>query len=276
MEEYFSERRSNKLQMIPAIAERIFLRTVRIVLFFWCFNFILAGVSLALLGKDKLNRMKTAAVWTQRWAKCCAAILKMKITTIGDPEQLAGKLAVSSHTGCLDIICQGTILKLRFAPKQEMRHWPVFGWLTALSQPIWIDRKNRQKAREAAAEIAFTIRNGLNILVYPEGTSTDGNSGLLPFKSTAFEPAIQSGCAITPILIFHKGLPENSAETSWHGDMGFLPYIWGILGLKEIHSRMYIMPEVKPLPGEDRKSFSCRVHDMMEEYYWRVKEHDND
>ena len=211
-----------------------------------------------------------AANWTRLWAKTTARILNMKILLHGNPEDVSGKLVISNHTGTLDIIAEGAIFPLRFAPKAEMRKWPVFGTLVSCSCPVWIDRSNKIKSAETANEIAGTLEHGLSMLVYPEGTSTDGRNGLLPFKSTAFESALRSGAPILPVLVFHRGVPEHEENLSWHGDHSFLNHILTILGLKEIHSSVYIMPEVHPLPGEDRKELADRMHRLMEEEYRKI------
>ena len=211
--------------------------------------------------------IRGAAFWTQLWAKVSARIIGMKVNVIGDPETAAGHLVISNHTGYLDVIAQGSVFPIRFAPKAEMRSWPLFGLLTALSRPVWIDRKNPVKAAKIAGEIKATLEHGLSMLVYPEGTSTDGRHGLLPFKSTAFEAAIQNRSPLLPVLIFHKEVPRGAFDPAWYGDVGFLPHIWGVLGLKEIHSCMYIMPEVTPQPGESRKELARRMHRLMTEAY---------
>ena len=72
---------------------------------------------------------------------------------------------------------------------------------------------------------------------------------------------------LLPVLVFHRGLPDGAFDPAWYGDIGFLTHIWGILGLKEIHSCMYIMPEVMPQPGESRKELAERMHRLMTSAY---------
>ena len=144
--------------------------------------------------------------------------------------------------------------------------------MISLNRPVWIDRKSRQKSKEAAEEMEATMQNGISMLVYPEGTSTDGQPGLLPFKATPFEAAAELALPIQPTLLFYEGVPKQTEPLAWYGDQELLPHVWRILGLKEIKMRVYVLPVVHPEPGEDRKALALRVHDLMEREYWRVKD----
>lgn len=242
-------------------------RLVRILLAIaWCW-YIACGVFLCTFLRRKRSAVRCAAWWTKHWAAGAAALIGMKIDVRGDPAAAAGKLVVSNHTGYLDVLAEGALFPVRFAPQAEMRRWPLFGWFTALSRPVWVDRKNRSRSEKTAREIAETLEMKLAMLVYPEGTSTDGRHGLLPFKSTAFESALRTGASLLPVLVFHEPAGGEAFDTAWHGNAAFLPHLRGILGLKGIRSCVYIMPELSPRAGEDRKELAARMHREMSRYY---------
>ena len=191
----------------------IFLRRLRkiILLLIWFFITLLcAGVDV--LFRRRWNSVRTGAKWTRIWAEVAGRIIGLKINFYGNPSEAAGKLVISNHTGYLDIVAQGTLFPLRFAPKIEMRSWPLFGWMISLSRPVWVDRTNRTRAGETAEEFKQTLEHNLSLLVYPEGTSTDGRHGLLPFKSTAFEAAISADVSLLPVLVFHRGIPDGTLD----------------------------------------------------------------
>ena len=242
-------------------------RLARIVLAgAWC-CYIACGVFLCTFLRRGRSAVLCAAHWTKRWAAGTAALIGMKIDVIGDPGAAAGKLVVSNHTGYLDVLAEGALFPVRFAPQAEMRRWPFFGPFTALSRPVWVDRKNRSRSKETAREIAETLEMKLAMLVYPEGTSTDGRHGLLPFKSTAFEAAIEAGADLLPVLVFHEPAGGEAFDAAWHGNAAFLPHVKGVLGLKGIRTCVYIMPELSPRAGEDRKELAARMHREMSDHY---------
>jgi len=241
-------------------------RIYRIFLLALWSGFFFPAVTLSCVFRTKWSAVRCAAKWTQLWAAGSAFIIGMKIRVAGDPGNAAGKLVVSSHTGPLDVLAEGALFPVRFAPQAEMRHWPLFGALTALSRPVWVDRGRRTLSGETAREIAETLQHGLAMLVYPEGTSSDGRHGLLPFKSTAFESALRTGTSLLPVLIFHRALGKTAFNPAWYGNTAFLSLAWRILGLKGIYSCVYIMPELSPAPGETRKELAERTHRVMSGY----------
>ena len=188
------------------------------------------------------------------------------------PEQ--GGLVVSNHTGPFDILVNASVFPVRFAPKKELRYTPVIGPLVALSRPVWVDRKRKLESVKTAAEIAETVSNGVNMLVYPEGTNTDGRSGLLPFKSTAFDAAENTGCPVIKVLLFFDCPYDPGKSSAWYDDTPFGAYLWHALGLKKVRSRVYIIGVTKIAEAEGRKALAARVHNEMSKEYWRILENE--
>ena len=216
---------------------------------------------------------RRAAMYTRLWARGGVKIINMKLTIHGDPEKFSGGLVVGNHQSYLDILIHGSVFPLRFAPKIEMKSWPFIGFMTGLSRPVWIDRSSRQKSKISAEAMADTMRGGIPMIVYAEGTTTDGQHGLLPFKSTPFEAVAEAGLPILPILTFYDPVKGGKFSMAWSGSDKLLPHVWRVLGLKESRAEVFVLEQVAPLPGEDRKELARRVHDLMEREYWRIKNH---
>ena len=215
---------------------------------------------------------RRAAEIARVWAAVSARIAGLRIRVHGDPAAFSGGLVVGNHQGYLDIPVHASVFPLRFAPKAEMRRWPFLGWIVGLSRPVWIDRSSRQKSREVAEEIAETLRQRISMVVYPEGTSSDGEHGLLPFKSTPFEAAVDAGAPILPVITLFRCEGEDpGGPLAWFGDAELLPHVWRILGLRRIEADLYLLDPVTPHPGEGRKELADRVREKMNEAYWRIR-----
>ena len=241
-----------------------FLRKiVRIPLFFLWFVGISVVCRLANHGSGARRR---ALGWTLAWAKVTARIFNLKIRVEGDMPHVPGGLIAANHQSCLDILVLASVFRIRFAPKIEMRSWPVIGFLTKCNHPVWIDRSTRGRAKESSDAMARTMREGDWMMVFPEGTVSDGENGLLPFKSTPFQAVIDAGCGMLPVLIVYGEKCRSCVQ--WPEKAGFLFHVWRLLGLKETPVTVYIMKEIAPGDGEDRKSFALRAHEMMDER-WR-------
>ena len=203
---------------------------------------------------------------TRLWGAGVARILNIRIELQGNsPADFLHGMIVANHHSYLDVIVCSAIFPVRFLPKVEIRYWPVLGWFISLNRPIWVNRKSPQASAAVAAEVEQSLKEGMPILVYPEGTTSDG-SGLLPFKSTAFEAASRAGMPVCPVLI--KYAPAESGFTAgWFGDIQLLPHIWQALEEPEFRVKLHLLDAVYPQPGEHRKDLSNRVRQVMLDHY---------
>jgi len=87
-----------------------------------------------------------------------------------------------------------------YIAKKEVKWMPGIGWAIWAAGMIFIDRKNREKARQSIHEAALKIRGGRNVVIFPEGTRTrTGELG--DFKKGGFNLAMDAGVPIVPIGI---------------------------------------------------------------------------
>jgi 1-acyl-sn-glycerol-3-phosphate acyltransferase len=214
--------------------------------------------------------IKRVTYCSRVWGRGFIHILNVKITINGDPDSFKGGLIVSNHMGYLDILVHGSIFPIRFTPKIDIRYWPILGWYLGISRPLWIDRSSKQKSIDAFEQILATMKHGIPLLVYPEGTSTDGENGIKTFKSTPFEAVAASDFPILPVVTYYEPM-EDGLPVAWFGDMTLMPHLWRILGYKSINVEVHILPQVK-CEGRSRKELAAYVHDLMEKEYWNIKQ----
>ena len=205
--------------------------------------------------------------FTRLWGAGLCRILGLQVRVCGEiPATPPRGLVVSNHLSYLDIIVHAGLFPVRFAPKAEIARWPVVGWYLALSRPVWVDRQSRQKSARTMAEFAATLEHGIPLIVYPEGTSTNGKEGLLPFKSTPFEAVKTAGdIPIQPMLIRYLE-PLGRPPVCWYGDAALLPHAWQVLGMRRIEVAVRFLPPVQP-GGRDRKTLAADLHRLMDEAY---------
>lgn len=199
------------------------------------------------------------------WGHGLARIFNLRVEVVGDASAVSG-LIVGNHLGVLDILAFASVFPLRFAPKREVRRWPFLGWFVDNSRPLWIDRDSKQASRRVMEEMVETLRHNISMVVFPEGTSSDGKSGIKPFKSSMFEASVKGGLPVWPVLIAYD---ESEGACSWHGEMTLLPHVWDLMGRRGVKATLRVLPPISP-EGFDRKAFSVRVHDVMEAEYKRI------
>ena len=202
------------------------------------------------------------------WGKGISWIFGIKIKINGYDDSFKEGLIISNHTGYVDILVHAAVWPLRFASKASIRKWPFIGWFIGTGRPIWVDRTSRQKSKIAAKQFKDSMENGILLLVYPEGTSTDGKAGMLKFKSTPFQAAVAGDNWILPTIIHYGDTPDGK-PIGWYEDMILLPHLWRILGYKRIEAEVTILKPFKP-EGRNRKELAIFAQEKMKEEYKKI------
>ena len=114
---------------------------------------------------------------------------------------------IANHVSWFDIICLGTLLNARFIAKKEVSQMGIFGFLAMLSNTFFIDNENKNKIVEYNYLIQKKLKAGENFIIFPEGTTSDGN-GIKNFKSSMLECAFDNNneIKIQPISICYSKL----------------------------------------------------------------------
>jgi len=170
-------------------------------------------------------------------------------------------LIVANHLSYLDIVIFSAALPCAFVAKEEIASWPGFGVLARLGGTIFVDRASRMSAYDAAEAMGSRLAAGVPVLVFPEGTSTDGRE-VTRFHSTLFEPAVEAALPVTPAAIFFQPVGElEERDLCWYGDDLFFPHLLQVLGVEGFTSVVrFGQPEVFP----DRRTAAWRSHDAVE------------
>lgn len=114
-------------------------------------------------------------------------------------------ILMCNHQSALDIysLLAGLPMTFKWLAKRELFRLPFVGWAMTRAGYISIDRENPREALRAIDEAGRKIREGMNLLIFPEGTrSEDGK--LLPFKQGVFNLALRAGVPIVPVGIKEK------------------------------------------------------------------------
>lgn len=177
--------------------------------------------------RGPLNPVRRA-LWLQTTCRGIIDSLGIRYRVEGVPATHG--LVVSNHLSYLDILIYSAVMPCVFISKTEVNAWPYFGFAARSAGTLFIDRSSRASAAAVAAEMEQRLKLPIPVLLFPEGTSTDGST-VLRFHSTLFEPAVRSGAAVTAAAVrytIENKVPEH--ELCWYGDTPFLPHLWKTLG----------------------------------------------
>lgn len=171
--------------------------------------------------------------------RVCARLLGFDIVKRGQPAAAGPVLFASNHSSYFDITVLGSLIEGSFIAKQEVNSWPLFGLLARLQQSVFVDRRMVTVDAQKAA-LAERLEAGDNLILFPEGTSSDGNR-TLPFKSALFAVAaieaegrpltvqpVSITCTALDGIPLGRGLRDVYA---WYGETGLIQHLWRMIGL---------------------------------------------
>ena len=225
----------------------------------WMWPFAIYSFFQAIGGRAGIKRV---AYCTRDWGRFLVKNFGVEVKFTCDHPIEEGMLIVSNHQSYVDVLLHASLFPIRFAPKKEIKYWPILGFYLGISRPLWVDRKNRQKSAQMVEEIHRTLADGVSLLVYPEGTTSDGEHGLLPLKATSFETVIGTDFKIQPIITCYLRDNDNW-NPAWFDDQALLPHVWQFVGRKKLKVKVFALEPVAALPGEERKAFAARVEKIM-------------
>jgi 1-acyl-sn-glycerol-3-phosphate acyltransferase len=197
-----------------------------------------------------------------------ARVLGLNVRLVGDAPSGSGVLFVANHVSWLDIITLSSVMPVSFIAKSEVSGWPLFGTLARLQGTIFVDRQRRHATATVAEMIGGRLAAGDTMVLFAEGTTSDGNR-VLPFRSSlvgAVRTMAEEGRPAVPvqplaIAYTHKnGLPITRREMpdiAWYADMELLPHLKALVGGGPIDAVVCLGTPMDLEHAADRKRVSA-------------------
>lgn len=215
--------------MIRVFAIVLFLVLVTLLLL----PFQLAGIVL----NNRLQR-----IVPHIYHRILCAVIGIRVREIGRRSNDSPVLILANHVSWLDICIISAVAPVVFVAKHEIAGWPVFGWLAKLQRSIFIDRQARHRTGAATQEIAERMLGGDAVVLFAEGTSSNGTH-ILPFRSALIgavhhalgETTHHTSVTVQPLSLAYvslSGLPIGRAlrqRVAWYGDIDLIPHLVGVL-----------------------------------------------
>ena len=216
----------------------------------------------------QLARRKT---FPHRYHRFLCRLFGIRVTTIGAPVDAQGVLMVANHTSYWDIIVLSSVAHVSFVARSDVVNWPLFGTLAKLQETVFVERTRRTQAGEARDHIRDRLLAGDALVLFPEGTSDDGNR-VLPFKSSLLGAAevdvgddsdgARRRVPVQPVSITYVGLHgmpmgrENRPLFAWYGDMDLVPHLWEALEAGPMDVVIEFHPPMTVDSAGDRKALA--------------------
>lgn len=205
---------------------------------------------------------------------------------LGLERRVIGKLAtgarpvmfVANHSSWLDIASLGSVLNASFVSKGEVENWPVIGTMAKTARTVFVSRNRSSTGRERD-EIRTRLDEGDNLILFPEGTSSDG-ARVLPFRSAFFAVAAgETTPLFQPVSVVYDqlaGLPALSSTRpifAWYGDMELMPHLWCLAQWRSFRVTILLHPPLDPAAFANRKELALAAHKAVAEGAAALRQH---
>jgi 1-acyl-sn-glycerol-3-phosphate acyltransferase len=223
----------------------------------------------------RLGRRKT---FPHRYHRFLCRLFGIRVRVLGTPVQSSGVLMVANHTSYFDILVFSAAARVSFIAKHEVASWPLAGTLARLQETVFIERTRRSRTAAARDVIRERLIEGDALILFPEGTSDDGNS-VLPFKSALLGAAeIDIGTdnqgrprhvPVQPVTISYVGLyglpmgRDMRPLFAWYGDMDLVPHLWEALKTGPFEAVVEFHPPLSVDSVGGRKALATVAESMV-------------
>lgn len=206
-----------------------------------------------------------------RFCRVFCAIIGIRVETQGALAGDSPRFVVANHVSWTDIIALASLYPLVFLAKSEVAGWPVLGFLARLQGTVFVERGDRRAIPRVNAALAGVLRQGRDLVVFAEGTSSDG-AGVLKFNTSHFamlsEPRSNESrpvkFSIAPVAIVYTDHASRPIDVGWYGDMTFAPHLWRLMKRGGARCHLLFGDEIAPGLG-DRKTLAAATESSVRE-----------
>jgi 1-acyl-sn-glycerol-3-phosphate acyltransferase len=218
------------------------------------------------------EKRKKISLSLSRYCRVALKILDVTVEKAFDQKEVSGKLVLSNHMSYLDIICLSSIYPTLYVTSVEIRETPVLGLICELCGCLFTERRASKRIPEGLKielqEIQGVLESGHSLTIFPEGTSSNGES-LLPFKTPLLEAAFRAKTLVSPVILSYVEIAEakfsalNRDVVCWYGSMGFVSHFLRLCDSRNIKVRLALLPDLDPKSFSDRKELGAMAHQVM-------------
>jgi len=224
--------------------------------------------------RNRWRRIYVSNRFLSVWCRFALFVLSIKPRYFGLENLPAenGALYVGNHLTYTDVLVISARVPTCFVTSTEIKRSLGLGQICQMAGCLFVDRKNKRNLINEVSELQEGLEHQLNVAVFPEATSTNGEK-VLRFRKPLYFAATSAGVKVVPFTINYRtvgGKPvtvKNRDNIFWYGDMDFLPHIWRLTGEGGATVDLTFLPAIQVSPATDTTQLAEQTQEMVESIY---------
>lgn len=197
----------------------------------------------------------------RRWSRQLLETLGIRVKLGAGRTALPARgLVVCNHISWLDIFVINTLTPAAFVSKDDVKHWPLIGWLCGHTETIFLERGSRAAAQRTRESMIDRLEADAHVAVFPEGTTTGGGQ-MLPFHAALFQSAIDARTKVIPLALrYADGAGHPSRAPAYDGDVTMQQCLWAIARADGLTADLRVLESVDSAKcGRRELALHCRA-----------------
>ena len=223
---------------------------------------VLGGIATQTFVFPRVTTERRRAI-TRQWCERLLELMNVEARVHGTIDARRGNLLiVANHISWLDIFVLNAQHASLFVAKSELADWPVAGRLIRGAGTLFIERARRRDTERVNRKAAEALRSGDALVVFPEGTTTDGST-VLKFHGSLLQPIVDADGHLLPVAIrYHDGDGERSLAPEYAGDTSFAASFWRVCGERRLAVDLIASPAL-PAGAAHRRELARAAEDAI-------------
>ena len=200
-------------------------------------------------------RHETRLAMRARWCRRVLRVLGVELRVLGTVPP-GCHLIAANHVSWLDVFAIGAVFPCWFVAKDETRGWPLVGWIAKANDTLFLRRWSARAAYRMNGEIRTRLEARQSVVVFPEGTTTDG-SRVLNFYPALFQPAVDRELPVLPLAICYRDAAARTATAvAYVDDDPLWKSLRAVLDAPRIEARLVLDGTLSPA-GRKRRELAA-------------------
>jgi len=219
------------------------------------------GFMLKLLVRDPVARRRLLVRNVSSYSRWALRRLGVQVNVHNNKTTAENYLIVSNHLSYLDLMVIASVCPAVFVTSIDMGEIFFLGTMAEIGGSLFIERRNRDRVGHDLQQIKGQLDRGFHVVLFPEGTSSNGDS-VLPFKKSLLMSAVEAGKKILPLTLKYTHIdgapfsPANRDDVCWYGKMGFLPHLFRVMSKKSVVANLHFHMPIAPRDTDTRDTLA--------------------